>query len=431
MTPNKAGDGALEQTGLPFGVTPDLDFRGQLDPFVAPIASNAGVVSKDRTTFEVAKAVYAAFGDFDDGDGLTRGAIIAACGPHLKPDVVDPVIGMFLTMDLLTPHGGPDRSHQVRYCFNPKSAAGLLVYERVIAVGGIQEITLLLSRTVEDIENGSLNVNEVLERITQARHGLTISTSNLRRLVSSRTIEELLAERRSQRAADDLLAEARALVTAVADQFHTLAGAGQRLIRAAGQYCAAVNELWDRLLESARARRDFSMLAPEQYLTAALKSSPRELAAALVATVFDPPSLSISADQVMVALDDFRPRPTRIRPPRPPESRSDHDPLKEIRLRVERARERRIAAAEIHLQGTGEADLTSAIRAAGWPGAARIVVETLLADMDSSIPFAVALSQALLVDPPGPVSYVTPMSLVRLSVETSAPAKDESFDHER
>lgn len=413
MTPHDDQGGTPEQLSISFTQAPSLNFREQLDPFVAPVAANAGAVAKDSVTIEVAKAVYAAFGDFDDGDGLTRGAIVAACSKLFEADVLNPHIDLFLAMKLLTPHGHPDKPHQVRYCFNPRSAAGLLVYERVFAAGGIQEITLLLSRTAADIESGALDEADVLDRITQARQGLVINTSNLLRLVRTRTLEELLAERRSQRAADELLAEAKTLVGLVAERFHTLGGAGQRLIRAAVQYCAAVNELWDRLLESARARRDFSMLSPEQYLTAALDSTASELSAVFAHTVFDPPSMEISADQLLQALDEFRPRPTRVRPPRPPESNISSDPIGEVKQRDIRARERRAAAAELHLQGRDETDLTGVVRAAGWPGAVRIVVDALLNSAEPSAPFTVELSKALLVDPTGPVSYITPLTLRR------------------
>lgn len=407
-------------------------FKERLDPVVAVVAANPGAVAKKQSAVAIAKAVYAVFGDLDDGDGLTRGVIEAACIRQLSPGIsveeVESRLGLLITMKALAPCGSPDRPHQVRYAFHPSGVAGLLVFERILAVGGIQEITLLLGRTVQDIENGVLSESEILERITHARHGLAISTSNLLRLVRNRTMEELLVERQSQRMADDLLAEARALVKVVAERFYLLMGHGQRLIRAAVNYCAAVGELWDRLLQFARSRRDFSMLSPEQYLTAALNSGPGDLAQVFSRTVFDPPSLAISADQVLQAVDDLRPRPVRNRPPRAAESRSASDPVADAKRRAARALERRLAAAELHLQGCPEADLTGMLRAAGWPVAARIVVDLLIAAAAPSVPFSVVLSTAVLVDSVAPVSYITPLSLVRIPTQPMTQGVDDRDD---
>lgn len=399
----------------------------RLEPFVAPVASNAGAVSKDPVVQDMAKSVYAAFGDLDEGEGLTRGAILAACEGDYPPGALDLRIGLFISMNLLVPVGAPNKPNQVRYCFNQMSAAGLLVYDRIVEAGGIQEITLLLSRTAEDIEDGSLSEAEIAERITQARHALIINTGNLLRLVRTRTMEELLHERRSQRSADDLLGEAKSLVVLIVERFQELASAGQRLIRAAMNYCEAVDELWNRLLAYARARRDFSMLSPEQYRTAAQSSAQDALAEVFARTVFDPPTVLVSADQILRTLDELKPRPVRRRPPRPPETEPGEDPIERVKRRAARTSERRKAMAELHLQGRPEVDLTSILRGAGWPGAVRIVVDVLLTTMSPAAPFTVKLSAALLVDPHGPVSYATPLTLLRASVN---PATQEIKEHD-
>ena len=426
MPSNDDRPGDMEQAAIPFTLDEDQGMQ-RLRPFVAPVASNSGAVAKDPSVRDMARAVYATFGDLDDGEGLTRGAIVAACGQNFPPGALESRLDLFVAMDVLVPVGAPDKPHQLRYSFNKMSAAGLLVYDRLAEAGGIQEITLLLSRTAEDIEDGTLDEAEVAERIAQARRALVINTGDLLRLVRSRTMEELLRERATRRSADGLLAEANSLVKLIVERFGQLAGAGQRLIRAAMNYCTAVDELWIRLLAYARTRRDFSMLSPEQYRTAAQRSTVDELAAVFARTVFDPPSVLISADQIVKTLDDLKPRPVRRRPPRPAETPSGDDPVERVKRRAAATIERRKAAAELHLQGRAEADLTGVVRGAGWPGAVRIVVDVILMAMEPSAPFTVDLSTALLVDARGPVSYTTPL---RLSRSPADPAARDSVDAE-
>jgi hypothetical protein len=57
-------------------------------------------------------------------------------------------------------------------------------------------------------------------------------------------------------------------------------------------------------------------------------------------------------------------------------------------------------------------DLTTHIESLSWPEAARFVAEVLAASSDPEIPFKVWLSDDLIVDADGSVSYVTPIRLV-------------------
>lgn len=421
MSAHPPYDPASEQIGIDFSaVHESATPQERFNPFVAPVAADAGAVTKDPLALEIAHAVHAAFGDLDTGDGLTRGELIAACIPRFSTDDVASRINVFIANDMLLSNDGPDRPHQMRYRINDMSAVALLVFSRLDREGGVQEIALLLSRTAREVEDGLLDEAEVGERITQARHALAISTANLLRLVRGRTIEELLNERRSQRSATALLAEARTLVTRVTERFHSLMGAGQRLIRAALRYCEAVGELWDRLVDLAGTRRDFSMLSPEQYRTAAQRSSIDRLSDVFSMTVFDPPSLATNAERLIDAVDEYRPRPPRRRPPPSSAVSSSRDPIGEAQQRSDRARERRIATIEISLQGQDAADLTSVIRAAGWPGAAKIVVDVLLASAAPAVPLTATLSTAILTDLAGEVTFVTPIEVRRVHPQPSS-----------
>ncbi|MEV6984711.1 hypothetical protein AB0M95_26105 [Sphaerisporangium sp. NPDC051017] len=410
MAPHDHHTAATEQIGIDFGSGREsITLKERFDPFVAPLAVDAGAVTKDPQALEIARAVYAAFGDLDNGSGLTRNELIAACVPRFSSANVASRINVFIGTRMLLANDSPDRQHQERYRINDMSAVALLVFGRLDREGGIEEITLLLSRTTREIEDGLLTEAEVSERITEARQALAVTTTNLLRLVRDRTIEELLEERRSQRSAAALLTEAKTLVTVVADRFHQQMGAGQRLIRAASRYCEAVGELWDRLVRLASTRRDFSMLSPEQYRTAAQRSSAERLAEVFSRTVFDPPSLTTNAERLIDAVDEYRPRPPRRRPPPSAASPSDRDPVSEARQRAELARARRIANIERALQGRNEVDLTDIIRAAGRPGAIQLVVQVLLASAAPDIPLTATLSTAILTDPVATVSFVTPV----------------------
>ncbi len=386
-------------------------FPERVNAFVAPVANEADAVSKDPLALRVAEAVYEAFGDLEADGGLTRSELAAACGKSISAQAFDSRFDLFVSMGLL--RRNREKPHQRRYVLNPTSVAALLVYERLREVGGVQEILALLDRTRQELLAGKIARETLVKRLTRARRGLSIFAGHLQHLVRARPWEELLAERSHHRSTDELLSEAKELVTVVADRFPDLAGSGSRLISEALRYSAAVNEFCDRLLEQAGARRDFSMLLPEQYLSAALNSGVDDLATPFGRTIFDPPSLVVTPEQILHAVDQHRPRPARHRPPRPPAMLPGPDPIDQARRRASAERARLAAEAELHLQGGNEVDLTSRIRGASWRGAARIVTDALTAHADPSIPIVVELSEAVIVDSEGPVSHVTPMILHR------------------
>jgi len=294
---------------------------------------------------------------------------------------------------------------------NPASVTALLVYRRLGEAGGVEEIMLLLDRTRRELAAGELDQDTLAERLDEVRRDLSYFAGHLLSLVEDHPLEELIAERTQHRSADRLLEEAKDVVDAVTTQYPDLSARGKRLVDAALVYQGAVIKFSDRLLDHASATRDFSMLTPEQYKSAATRSTATELAVPLARTVFDPPSAVISPEQVISLVEKYRPAPPRRRPPRPPDTSSGHDPIEEARRRKAYERDLREARMELHLQGAGEVDLTSRIRGAGWRGAAEIVVSALIASADPDIPVSVYLSEALIVDSTGPVSHVTPMTL--------------------
>jgi hypothetical protein len=383
-----------------------------LRAFVAPVAHESDAVSKDPVALEVAEAIYEACGNSGKDGGLTRSELAEACRKSVSPEAFESRFDLFVSMGLLRRYS--DKSHQMHYVLNPVSVAALLVYDRLRELGGVEEIMLLLDRTKRELISGEITREGLTRRLARVKWSLSVFADNLQHLVRDRSWEELLAERTHHRSADALLTEAKDLVAAVSSHFPDLAGAGARLVNEALRYSSAVNDFCDRLLEQATARRDFSMLLPEQYRSAALNCGKNELAMPFARTVFDPPRAILTAEQLADAIEAYRPRPDRRRPPRPPDMPSSEDPVKEVRRRASAERERIEALAELQLQGGREVDLTGAIRSTGWRDTARIVTDTLAAHAHPDVPVQVLLARALIVDAVGPVSHVTPMALCRV-----------------
>ena len=398
----------------------------RVSAFVAPVAADAGAVIDDAAALDLADAVYEAFGDRNPDGGLSRAQVAAACA-DVCPDPArfDSRFDLFCRLGMLLPVR--DKAHQQRYVFNPTSAAALMVFERLGRDGGVQEILTLLDRTRAGLRSGVVTPEQVRRALAQARRGFAVNADHLSRLVTSAPLEDLLAERRHHRSGDALLSEAKDLIVLVVERFPTLAAEGDRLIREAVRYSQAVQRFIGRLLDEATAHRDFSMLDAEQYLTAALAADRDALARTFSQVVFDPANPPVDADGVISAVDAVVPRPTRRRAPRPADPPPGENPVALARERTERARQRRMLAAELGLDGEPSADVTTALRLAGWPGAAVMVAELLAAHADPDLPYAVELSSALIVDPPGVVTHVSPVTVTRHQVTPAGSSSSSAW----
>lgn len=385
-------------------------FAERLSAFVAPVANDVGAVSKDPAVLLVAEAVYAAFGDARAPDGLTRSELAAACAGTVAPEVFESRFELFVALRML--QRSRDKQYDHKYVFNPASSAALLVYERLSEVGGVQEIVMLLDRIRDALRQGTADQDSVERMFTKVRRELSINADHLLHLVRSGAFEQLIAERRHHQAGDQLIEDAREVVKLAAKRFHGLARAGAMLINDALRYSAAVNEFVARLFDRAQATRDFSMLLPEQYRTAALTSPLASLAEVFTRVVFDPPSLVLPPEQLLATVRQYQPTPAPNRPPRPADLSPGPDPLKLIRERAATARLRRWSAMQLLLQGGAETQLAGPMRAS-WRGTVEVVVNALIASADPLIPVTVELSTELLVDPSGPVTYFTPLTIRR------------------
>ncbi|MEV6400204.1 hypothetical protein AB0M39_36380 [Streptomyces sp. NPDC051907] len=385
------------------------DGLSHVPPFVAPVAATEKAVTEDPVALRIAEAVRDVFGDFGSERGLSRAEIAQACAAAASDSEFDARFRVFVKLRLL--ESLRSKAHDQRYVFNPTSGAALLVYERLGEAGGVQEITMLLDRTRESLLNGSLTEEQLSAKIVQARRSLANYTNHLLRLGRTRPIEELLGQRHHH-AHSTSLEEAKHLVHAVAEQYPTLCPAGTRLIQEALRYTAAVHEFHDRLMQQATTRRDFSMLLPEQYLTAARRSSTDALAQVFATTIFDPPHVQITTGQILTA--DHQPPPLRQRLPRPPAQPPGPDPVETARAKAALARRRREATVILLMAGKDEADVTARLRALPWQTAVKHLVDMLRAAADPAIPLMRDISREVIVDAAGPVTYASPVTVYRI-----------------
>lgn len=367
------------------------------------------------------RAIYGAFGDMEASGGLTRAQLSHACRHVTDESSFQSRFDLFCRLGMLLPHF--DKLHQQRYVFNPTSAAGILVFDRLAERGGVDELVTLLDRTRADLASGAATAQAVRASLRQAQRMMTISADHLLRMVSSSPLSELVAQRGHHRHAS-LMDDVFELTEQVRDAFPELDAEAYRLVVETQRYVGAREQFVGRLLDEGAAARDFSLLDPEEYLEAARTASIEELAEVFATTVFDPPDPWLDPAVVADGVLRFRPRTsTRRRPPRPADPATGPDPMDRVEERAEAARTRRARAAELHLQGATETDLTSRLRAAGWPAAATMLVELIGAHADPDLPFEIEMSDELLVEPEAPVTYLTPVSLRRMA--PASPVTDE------
>ncbi|WP_273652901.1 hypothetical protein [Cellulomonas fimi] len=402
---------------------PSDAYRTRLEAFLAPVAANAAAVHDDTdTALAIAEEVYEAYGDIDSARGLTRAQLVERC-KRVCPDtaLIDERIGVFIRMGMLH----LPKTSQQRYLFNPEAAAALAVFGRLAEDGGVQELLTLLDRTADAVTAGTATHATVSAALRKIRRMFSIHTAHLRRLVADEPHAELIAQRRHHRAADRLLRDAKHLIDQVTTRHPDLASAGDRVIFEATQYTQAVQNLMERLLDESGRRRDFSMLDPEQYRTAAQTCTVTELAVPFERVLFDPPHPAVDVAAVLDLLDTVRPRPVRKRPVRTEAIDTGPDPVDAARERKERILAQRVARAEAALQGQQDVDLTSRLQGAGWPAAGQMVVDLIALDAHPDQPYTITMSDALLVDADGSVTYLSPVTVHRaapaLAADTPAP----------
>ena len=386
-----------------------------LRSFIAPIANDASAVTDDPRALQMARDLSEVFAEHAGLEGLTKAEAEQALVRRGPVDRVlfDSRFDLFVRMGLIQPFLA--KKHQSRYVLDPCGLAGLLVFERMGTRGGVDEMLLLLDRTRWLVEHGKADRKTVAAHLRRCRHILAAYAAALARLVESASIRDLIDEQRHH---DPYRVEQQVhglnrLVTDRYQRDHELNDLAFQLVEAELGYRHQVLAAVERVLDQGGASLDFSVLTPEQYLTAAVEGSAGELEQVGSHLVIDPPMPWLDPGTVLEAIEEYRPRRrVRTRPPAPADS-GEADPIGTLQRRREHERRKRALAAESQLQGQEIVDLTGFLRGMEWPTAAQHLAGLLAISADPTQPFSVELGQALLVDLETPVTYLHPVTLRR------------------
>lgn len=386
-----------------------------LRSFIAPVANDASAVVDDPRALQMARDLSEVFAEHAGLEGMTKAEAEQALSRRGPVDraLFDSRFDLFVRMGLIQPFLA--KKHQFRYVLDPCGLAGLLVFERMGTRGGVDEMLLLLDRTRWLIEHGPADREAVATYLRRCRHILTAYTAALARLVESASIRDLIDEQRHHdpyRVEEQVHALNR-LVTDRYQRDHELSDLAFHLVEAELSYRHHVLAAVERVLDQGGASLDFSVLTPEQYLTAAVEASAGELEQVGSHLVVDPPMPWLDPGAVLEAIEEYRPRRrVRTRPPAPADS-GEADPIGTLQRRREHERRKRALAAESQLQGQDAVDLTGFLRGMEWPVAAQHLAGLLAISADPSQPFSIELGQAVLIDPETPVTYLHAVTLRR------------------
>ncbi|MFC5288901.1 hypothetical protein ACFPM7_17760 [Actinokineospora guangxiensis] len=393
----------------------DARLLENLRSFVAPIARDMKVVIDDPRALKMARDMSEVFADHAGLTGMTKADVEHALSGRGNVDhaLFESRFDLFVRMGLIKPF--LEKKQQSRYVLDPSGMVGLLVFERLGTRGGVEEMLLLLDRTRWLIETGEADRATLAKHLKRCRQLLSVYTASLARLIGTASISELMDEHRNhdpRKVQHDVHVLNRLVTDRFARDFE-LGELAFQLVKAELAYRHQVLSAVDRVLDQGGASLDFSVLTPEQYLSAALDASLEELSGVAGQLVVDPPSAWLDPGSVVDALDEFRPR--RRQPSRPPEPTggADADPIGTMQQQHERmARQRRLAI-ESHLGDADSIDLTATLREMGWPAAAVELVELLGVSADPTQPFTVSLGEQALIDVESPVTYLHPVTLHR------------------
>lgn len=397
----------------------DAQLLANIRACVASVVTDAGAVIDDPRALQMARDLSEVFADHQGIAGLTRAEALHRLmqrGP-VDERLFESRFDLFVRMDLIRSY--LPKKHQTRYVLDAAGLVGLLVFERLGTRGGVDEMLILLDTAGRLVSTGAADRRTVISHLRRCRQLLGVYAATLARMVENSTIRELVDEQRHHdpQRVEEQVHELNRLVTRHYPRDHEINDLAFALIEVELRYRNQVLAAVERVLDQGGASLDFSVLLPEQYLTAASTATFDELAQVGQHLVVDPPMPWVDPGALLEAIDEYRPRRySRTRPP-VPTGGGDDDPIATMHHRHEEERTRRRLSAESHLQNADSIELTSTLRALGWPKAAEHLTSLLALAADPAQPFAVELGLLLLVDGEAPVTYLHPVTLRRTRPE--------------
>lgn len=391
--------------------TPDDILTAQLSALVAPLAKNSNAVITDPGLLDVARAIFAAYAGTPTSGGLTIRELRMACARVCDNDAVfNQRVETFQALRMLLPSF--EKKYEQRYILHPISMVGIHVILRVCEQGGVGELIALLDHTRSAIERHGVNESDVRESLLESRRILAVIADHLHALVDTRTLDELIAERRHHEH-PGLMEHVQALSRVVTDRFPDLDTKALTLTIVAHRYLSARERFLKRIIEDGARSGDFSVLSPEEYLTA-FKHAPVDLLSQVFTHVpVDPPDPGINAAALAEEVQSLGVRQVRpTRPPRPENKDEEDDPLHDVLRKKDRRRQQAHRSAELVLREPGSTELTDTMRGWGWPQAAVRLTE-LLAISTPKGPYEVELTDTLFVSPGEELTYLSRVLLHR------------------
>lgn len=401
--------------GSDAGAISDAQLLEHVRAVVAPVAKDVSAVIEDPRALQMARDLADVFADHPTIAGMTKAEALQALGHRGPVDhaMFESRFDHFVRMGLIRSY--LPKKNQKRYVLDPAGLVGLLVFERIGARGGVDEMLYLLDRTGRIVQSGEADRATVVAHLRRCRQLLSVYAAQLARMVEAASIRELVDEQRHHdpRRAEAEVHKLNQLVTRHYPADHELNDLAFRLLETELHYRTQVLAAVNRVLDQGGASLDFSVLLPEQYITAALDATFDELAQVGERLVVDPPMPWTDPGSLLEAIDEYRPRHrVRIRPPAPA-SVGESDPIGRLQRRHREDHQRRRLAAESHLQTADTVELTGVLRALGWPQAAEQLTALLSLSADPTQPFSVELGLMLLVDSEAPVTYLHSVTLRR------------------
>jgi len=385
--------------------------------FGAVVAKVRSMILTDPAAVDLVRDLMAAFADSRAPRGPTKAEVWDLIRERRTPSYSEDFFASRWAVlehyQAIEPY--QHKKYQHRYAPTPALAAAALVYRRLRAGGGIDELISLLEDTGTLLQGEDVDRQEIADNLELCRQTLIVYAIHLERLVRDGSVPELMAEQQ-QHNHTDLRERVLALNEAVARHFPKDTALDQKaaaVLKAEQRY-----EHWLvtgilKVLDQGGRTLDFDILPEQDYHDAARFAPLAQLAGLGTDLVVDPPSVWIDAGALLDAVQEYAPR-TRVRQRPPmPMGPPEPDPVHAMGERRTFERVRLEALADRTLQERDQVELTEELRRSRWPHAARLLADLIALDADPHTPYHLRIGIEMIIDVRAWVTYLHPVVLHR------------------